>query len=228
MTLPFIAEVISSQPIESGRVFWTKEQRKNVEDLCREYGPRSGRRNMSLGFGGAMTLIVFQHKCPNTVPAILWSSNGKSWKSLFPTRPELDYSEPFKRRIRVPQLALKWIGRLRLLDSLLINSLGVRSRKLLNVLSVICRKRFRTPQLSEALEIPIHEIDDIVQRLVDLRWISNNLRPTRLGMYVISRAIRQRVLKKNIDAKTEFYYPTSLRAPDDSTSSLSAEEGPGH
>src|SRR5262249_35833927 len=45
---------------------------------------------MPLGYKGAFTSIVFEHKCPNTNPAILWAG-AATWKALFEDRPKLGF-----------------------------------------------------------------------------------------------------------------------------------------
>jgi len=55
-----------------------------AKSLCERYGrQRKGAgRKTPLGFGNVFSGLVFRHKCPNTVPPILWGKT-QSWTGLF-------------------------------------------------------------------------------------------------------------------------------------------------
>jgi hypothetical protein len=53
--------------------------------LCVNYAEIVGLRSSGLGYRGSACPIVFEHGCPNNVPAILWA-NHNGWKGLFPNR----------------------------------------------------------------------------------------------------------------------------------------------
>jgi hypothetical protein len=56
-----------------------------VITLCVRYGRELGIYHSSLGYRGSACPIVFEHGCPNNLPAILWVSN-RDWVGLFPNR----------------------------------------------------------------------------------------------------------------------------------------------
>lgn len=57
-----------------------------IKELCQKYGRRhSLPSNYWLGFRKSFTLVVYDHGCPNTAPAILWAQTD-TWNALFPGR----------------------------------------------------------------------------------------------------------------------------------------------
>ncbi len=63
-------------------------------DLCDEYATILEMDEMSVGYQGSACPIVFEHGCPNGVPAILWA-NRHAWRGLFPNRSIPDAIRPF-------------------------------------------------------------------------------------------------------------------------------------
>ena len=53
--------------------------------LCENYAEGIGMESSAMGYRGTACPVVFEHGCPNNLPAILWASN-KGWKPLFPNR----------------------------------------------------------------------------------------------------------------------------------------------
>jgi hypothetical protein len=66
---------------------WSKEKKEGLFDLCEKYGRKANkkRRNMWWGYKKTMCALVFEHGCPNNVPAILVEENNE-WIGLFPDR----------------------------------------------------------------------------------------------------------------------------------------------
>ena len=58
---------------------------QDVADLCKRYGDKIGMKQAAMGFRGTAAAVVFEHGCPNNVPAVLWSKR-KTWDALFPHR----------------------------------------------------------------------------------------------------------------------------------------------
>jgi hypothetical protein len=54
-----------------------------LSNLCTNYAESIGMTSSGLGYRGTACPIVFEHGCPNNLPAILWS-NQRRWKGLFP------------------------------------------------------------------------------------------------------------------------------------------------
>jgi hypothetical protein len=56
-----------------------------LSTLCSNYAELIGMESSGLGYQGSACPTVFEHGCPNNLPAILWA-NKRGWKGLFPNR----------------------------------------------------------------------------------------------------------------------------------------------
>jgi len=56
-----------------------------VVKLCTQYAELIHMGDAAFGYRGSACPFVFEHGCPNNLPAILWASK-KNWKGLFPNR----------------------------------------------------------------------------------------------------------------------------------------------
>ncbi|MDI7865334.1 hypothetical protein MRS76_25960 [Rhizobiaceae bacterium n13] len=65
-----------------------------MEDLCEHYAGKLGVATAALGFRGSFAPIVFEHGCPNNMPAIFWTTNSR-WRSLFPGQMVPEGLRPF-------------------------------------------------------------------------------------------------------------------------------------
>lgn len=54
-----------------------------LRDVCRRYGAGRASAVFAEGFGRCMSMLVFEHKCPNNVPSILWR-RSPHMSPLFP------------------------------------------------------------------------------------------------------------------------------------------------
>jgi hypothetical protein len=55
-------------------------------DMCARYAADFGMERNALGFRSSACAVVFEHGCPNNLPAIIWSGEKRGWKGLFPNR----------------------------------------------------------------------------------------------------------------------------------------------
>jgi hypothetical protein len=76
--------------VGEGGSHWSEAQRTEVKRICANYAEKTSRRFIPVGYEKAFTCIVFEHKCPNTNPPILWAGS-KSWKPMFEARPKLGF-----------------------------------------------------------------------------------------------------------------------------------------
>ncbi len=69
-------------------VLWPDDIEQKVKDMFVTYGARTSRPRMKLGFADSMAALIFEHGCPNNVPAIFWAPASKkaNWEPLFPDR----------------------------------------------------------------------------------------------------------------------------------------------
>lgn len=56
-----------------------------LRSLCANYAKQIGMESSGFGYRGSACLVIFEHGCPNNLPAILWASL-RNWKGLFPNR----------------------------------------------------------------------------------------------------------------------------------------------
>jgi len=68
-------------------------ENENIKTVLRKYGATLTTKSSVMGYGNLATPIVFQHGCPNNVPAIFCLRSSKSkhttktkWQPLFPNR----------------------------------------------------------------------------------------------------------------------------------------------
>lgn len=86
-----IAEALPNFPIEDHLISVLPESSAadffddDFNNLCLRYGEFMGRARSSLGYRESASTIVFEHGCPNNVPAIFWA-NTRNWSGLFPNR----------------------------------------------------------------------------------------------------------------------------------------------
>ncbi len=220
-----IKEIRYAKYIPHGRIFWTQLQYKKISDLCKKYAKRTTRRGFPCGFGEALSLIVFEHKCPNTAPAILWAPPSDKWKSIFHERPSIVLKGwPKADRERNQKRILQSLGHTRLRKRSVFSQLNVESRQLLALLAALAVKKRKITILSDILELPQNVIDDMVVKCQEFNWINSELYLTETGHKTLEAAKQNQCLPKpDIELKDQFYYPSSLRNPENSFSSGSTE-----
>lgn len=76
-----LTHLITVLPEAELKGFLTPELRT----LCANYAALIDMGSSDLGYRGSACTIVFEHGCPNNLPAILWASR-KGWRGLFPNR----------------------------------------------------------------------------------------------------------------------------------------------
>src|SRR5690606_27745323 len=69
---------------------WSSSQKAQFYEICKKYGRLSHKRwGMWWGYRKTMCMLIFEHGCPNNVPAFLWGSidtSPENWLPLFPKR----------------------------------------------------------------------------------------------------------------------------------------------
>ena len=73
--------LISVVPLHDTRALITSE----IRTLCEKYSKIISSKTPPLGFRGATCTLVFEHGCPNNVPAI-FHAKTVSWQGIFPNR----------------------------------------------------------------------------------------------------------------------------------------------
>ncbi|WP_158818134.1 hypothetical protein [Methylocapsa sp. S129] len=117
----------------------------SVIELCGNYAKLIGRESSALGYRGSACPVVFEHGCPNNLPAILWADRG-DWKGLFPNRAvPTDMRSCFDENGTIRAIESLWrINQRKLALSLLdaldrIIPLNLRRRMMLSLLGLCLR-----------------------------------------------------------------------------------------
>ena len=215
-----IAAVLCSRLIERGRRAWTNSERTAVEGLCRKYAGRTSRSGIPLGYRRAFSLVVFEHKCPNTAPAILWAG-GKTWKPLFKARPQLGFPSwpqsipPNERDKRV----LTSLGQTRLADVELTRFTGLQGRLKLLLLAAIAKKKRRPNILCQLLEISPAMCEELLHNCATNGWATNDGFITQNGLSELANARANGTLFETpLSVYKELYIPMTYRAARGSSS----------
>lgn len=77
---PIDSHLINVHPAADFRDFMSQD----MHDLCVDYARLHG-MGSGMGYKGSACPFVFEHGCPNNLPAILWESKRR-WRGLFPNR----------------------------------------------------------------------------------------------------------------------------------------------
>lgn len=210
----FVSDAACHQLIRQGRLFWTEHQRSVIKWLCRKYASATSRPRWPLGFGEAFTCLVFEHKCPNTAPAILWADKKSTWKALFPARPGLDESAwPVPaNQSRRDSMFLEAIGQEKLSVVDWQEHFSGTGRLRVLLLAAIAKKLHRPQVLSEYLEVSVARATTLIEECRKQGWIDATPRITKAGIRVLDYARKLGVLEdEEVELKTEFYFPRTLR-----------------
>lgn len=207
----FISKIEKYRFQKRGRVFWNKEIKKRMFDLCKRYARYTSRPQFAYGYNGAFTLVVFPHKCPNTNPAILWASKNDSWIALFGNRPELYIKRWKEKDLRD---LLKLLGEKGLSQSIVFSNLKREHQQLLLFLRCLSRKKRKEYILSEMMELTIPQIRLLIYECQKYGLIDNQMYLTEEGKKLL-KAAQKRVRSRafHLEIKSDFYYPQSLRSP---------------
>jgi len=188
-----------------------------LRTLCVNYARQIGVNSSGLGYRGSAFSVVFEHGCPNNLPAILWA-NRKGWKGLFPNRsipPELrtcfdeDGTERAIEalwRVNQPKLAL---GLLDALDH--AAPLTAEQRMLLTMLGLSLRGIPET-DLASRLLMTIPETSNLIGTAIEMGLFDRDkAHVTIMGRELVSRfreRLRHARRQRPVAASPEDYYPS--------------------
>lgn len=197
---------------------WIKPQRSAVVDLCNKYGSRAHKnRRMYFGFRGTMGMLIFEHGCPNNVPAILWGSYSSSdmWEPLFPNRSvAAEEGSIFPHEIvrGDPISTLLDVGQKRLAKSDIFNRLTEEGRIVILILGLLAKGQRKNSSLSFVTGLDEADCEAVLEKCVDweLITLTRRLRPKGLKELQAARET-QRNSKKYVDIGSDYYYPSKLR-----------------
>jgi hypothetical protein len=196
---------------------WTPDLREQVADLCRKYASCTSEPRAALGYRRTMAAIVFEHGCPDNVPAILWASreNGHRWHGLFPGRtvpPAEKSAFPANISQQSPSELLHDAGQARLARADLFSKRNRPDTNTLMVLALVAKRVRETGPLSFATGLSNHECARLLEKCIASDFLTNTLRLTATGRAELDHARRRRSIDVRVPQKgEECYHPQQLR-----------------
>lgn len=205
---PTVSSYIACPVIDEA---FSGQQLGAIKLLCKTYPGKHSRS--PFGFNDTGSLIAFSHGIPNNAPAVLHSKAG-GWKPLFPGRSTVS-SEIDKISDSNALLVQnsKRVLRIRKARDLLSHSEGENWTHAMLVLEAIRRGARTSTKLSALTQIPIDQVEKIVELAKLAGWVSPKQSLTRLGQ----RELRGIKMQYSVDKKFAFpesqlYFPSQLRS----------------
>ena len=199
--------------LEKGRTFWSDHESQQVARICSKYAARKGWHRGALGFNDQFTLILFEHKCPNTTPPIVWAK-WKDWVPLVDPRPQFSFDTwpqdvDEQERARRALLAL---GQHRLSRSSLIQYVSPEARLRFVVLAAVARGHRDRGTICRIAELSQGQGSALLADCRRFRWITDDLRITITGLAELARAKKMRILTEGMPPfSDDLYVPQSFR-----------------
>ncbi|MGX7345449.1 phosphoribosyltransferase-like protein [Acetobacter pasteurianus] len=199
---------------------WHNDIESAIVALCKNYGQRTSRPRMKLGFKKTMAALVFEHGCPNNTPSILWApiSEKSTWQPMFPDRTvPLEQTSAFPpdvmARDRIAMLTeLSGDEEAELPTAILGESaLGMTTVTVLALVASGIRSR---AALSYATGYDAKDCTELLNRCVERGYLTGTLRLTPAGRAELNEQIRPSERSKWVPQRGEDdYYPKQLRGP---------------
>ena len=194
---------------------WSQQLKSEVLDLCNSYGSTTSEPHFTLGYKDSAATLVFEHGCPDNVPAVLWAPSTKRnpWEPLFPARtvypleasafpPEIVRRDPLTLLIEAGQQRLA--GRIQLPVSV--------SRDTLLVLAYAEKGIRSTGALSFATGMDEDNCGNLLQSCVSWGFLTTRFRLTRAGLAELEAARRNHPTSGQVASiGKDDYYPRLLR-----------------
>ncbi|MHA6829430.1 phosphoribosyltransferase-like protein [Ralstonia pseudosolanacearum] len=198
-----------------GEMPWSLELRSAIKSVCKQYGRRT-QSYMTLGYRDTAAMLIFEHGCPNNVPAIFWAQ-GRSkspWTPLFPNRSVL----PLEKSAFPPEIvrmesraAMIEVGQARLAEALTVGPKLVNADVIM--LLALAEKGMRSlGTLAFITGLPRAECANLRERCVADGLLTPTYRLTPAGLAELryGRTLSDR-LRSVAEKGSEDYYPSSLR-----------------
>tara|TARA_R110001606_G_scaffold367790_1_gene523455 strand:+ start:5302 stop:6585 length:1284 start_codon:yes stop_codon:yes gene_type:complete len=195
---------------------WSNEKKEELLNLCEKYGRKANkkRKHMWFGYKKTMCALVFEHGCPNNVPAILVEDSNK-WIGLFPDRTIVDTTlSVFPGEI--PQRAniksLYDIGQQKLARSPKLIRRGEVGKALLVILALISKGKRKRSTLCYATGLSNYDCDKYLEKCIEWKFVSPQKRITPAGLAELRAAKKiGKVKSKGLEKGSDYYYPIELR-----------------
>lgn len=214
---PFVESVVTLASASAARNLWSHDFQAQVQSLCTNYARLTSRPKWPLGFDDTFSLTIYEHKCPNTAPAILWAE-GPRWRAVFNERPRLGLAAWPKTEASPAQerQLLSRLGQDRLLRADWQALVRPSARSLVLFLAASASGFRHLTSIAAFMDTTHQAAAALRAQCHTLGWIDEDGRPTaqgcselehlrQLGTVRPGRAPRARPLQ---DA---YYFPVSLR-----------------
>lgn len=189
-----------------------------IQKLFRKYGNLTSRPNLSWGYGKSTALLIFEHGCPNNVPAIMWAppTPQKNWAPLFPNRVvqgEIRSIFPQELASHTPidvMLSAGYTKAALISDRVYSHA---SSKEIIALLALIS-KGVKTPSsICFSLRSTIEATNTLVESYISRGLLTQRYRLTALGRSVLRGAVKSnhRVKRPLPSLGDDMYYPSSLR-----------------
>ena len=208
-----VAAVNYNRLAEHGRAIWTDRERKEYISLCHRYAQRTSRPFWPLGFESEMTMLVFQHKCPNTAPALIWA-HSKDWHALIGGRPEFAFEEWPKNLDEADKLrrALAYLRQTSLSELHWMKYVSPMARLRFLLLAAISKRRLQTTLLSAIAGVSVSACEQMLRECRRFGWITAAHRITEAGLAELGHARQLRLLPdEEVRLTGDIYVPKSYR-----------------
>lgn len=197
---------------------WKPIHKRAVRDLSRKYGRYAHKRsNMWGGYRDTMGTMIFEHGCPNNVPAILWGSfeSDEAWKPLFPERAVgADESSAFPPEVvrDDPVSLLVDIGQKKLASAIPQLQQSYEGELMLLLLALLAKGQRKTSTLSYATGLSQANCAILIERCIKFGLITISKRLTKQGLMELNAAKKSGEVKTfSLEIGTDNYYPSRLR-----------------
>jgi hypothetical protein len=195
---------------------WSEERKKAVYDLCEQYGKKANkkRRHMWWGYQKTMSSMVFEHGCPNNVPAILVEENNE-WLGLFPDRTIADTTlSVFPSEIpqKFNPTSLGDFGQKKLAKSAKLINKGDEGQRMITILALIAKGKHKRSTLCFATGLNNDDCDSLLSNCIVSGYVSPQKRITPTGLAELKAAQRiGKVKPDKLNKGSDFYFPQKLR-----------------
>lgn len=199
----------------ASQTLWTQAQRLQLERIAGNYGNQHGIPLWArLGYQRGMSVIVFQHGCPNNAPGVLWHGTT-TWRALFPNRAiPTDLYPLFGQTgaLYQPAALLRSLDAGEVAQGAVFDAAGMFGQRVLLVLAAVRRKHRTLDRLAQVTNLP----QGVCQHVVGFCWrhglIDDDHYLTERGRAELKNAGRlARQWRPPQEKSQAFYFPRTLR-----------------
>lgn len=188
-------------------------ENKELVRLADSYGCKLKKYDARLGYGKLLSPIIFQHGCPNNVPAIFWSSGKSGWTPLFPERSvpsELYTLFSFDMTAETTAEELWMVGHYDLAVSIVnqIEQYG-GDHQLVMILGFLEKKK-DIERIRNVLVLTTKEMFEKLDNLCQHGLIDSDNKVTHFGVEILRRGKKNTELKQDNDDAYNYFYPASF------------------